>query len=96
MTTSAEYETTSYEAETTTRNPSWISTPERRPKRIRTDGGENSQGVANSKDEVIHSGQYHEVNPGQYSEVHPGQYHEQNPGQYHEVSTSTKVIHTKT
>merc|ERR1712080_440513 len=65
MTTSAEYETTSYEAETTTRNPSWISTPERRPKRIRTDGGENSQGVANSKDEVIHSGQYHEVHPGQ-------------------------------
>jgi len=86
MTTSAEYETTSYEAEETTRNPSWISTPERRPKRIRTDGGENSQGVAKSKDGVIHSGQYHEVNPGQYSEVHPGQYHEQNPGQYHEVN----------
>jgi len=87
VTTIAEYETTSYEAEATTRNPSWILTPERRPKRIRTDGGENSQGVANiSKDEVIHSGQYHEVNPGQYSEVHPGQYHEQNPGQYHEVN----------
>merc|ERR1719264_334198 len=67
----------SYEdnAEATTRNPGW-SSPERRPKRIRTDGGEEEQGVV-GKDGVIHSGQYHEVNPGQYSEVHPGQYHEQ-------------------
>jgi len=81
-----EDETTSYEdnAEATTRNPGW-SSPERRPKRIRTDGGEDEQGVV-GKDGVIHSGQYHEVNPGQYSEVHPGQYHEQNPGQYHEVN----------
>merc|ERR1719472_385167 len=70
--------------EATTRNPGW-SSPERRPKRIRTDGGEDKQGVV-GKDGVIHSGQYHEVNPGQYSEVHPGQYHEQNPGQYHEVN----------
>ena len=84
-----EDETTSYEV--TTRNPGW-SSPERRPKRIRTDGGEDKQGLA-SKDGVIHSGQYHEVNPGQYSEIHPGQYHEQNPGQYHEVRISTKVIH---
>jgi len=81
-----EDETTSYEdkVEATTRNPGW-SSPERRPKRIRTDGGDDEQGVG-SKDGVIHSGQYHEVNPGQYSEVHPGQYHEQNPGQYHEVN----------
>ena len=93
VTTNAEREdeTTSYEdnAEATTRNPGW-SSPERRPKRIRTDGGEEEQGVV-GKDGVIHSGQYHEVNPGQYSEVHPGQYHEQNPGQYHEVRISTKV-----
>merc|ERR1719234_2212814 len=83
-----EDETTSYEdkVEATTRNPGW-SSPERRPKRIRTDGGDDEQGVqGKSKDGVIHSGQYHEVNPGQYSEVHPGQYHEQNPGQYHEVN----------
>merc|ERR1719362_2769994 len=80
-----EDETTSYEdnAEATTRNPGW-SSPERRPKRIRTDGGEEEQGVV-GKDGVIHSGQYHEVNPGQYSEQNPGQYHEVNPGQYHEV-----------
>merc|ERR1719234_3012720 len=89
-TTNAEMEdeTTSYEdkVEATTRNPGW-SWPERRPKRIRTDGGDDEQGVeGKSKDGVIHSGQYHEVNPGQYSEVHPGQYHEQNPGQYHEVN----------
>merc|ERR1719234_1438855 len=82
-----EDETTSYEdkVEATTRNPGW-SSHERRPKRIRTDGGDDEQGVEGSKDGVIHSGQYHEVNPGQYSEVHPGQYHEQNPGQYHEVN----------
>ena len=90
--TEREDETTSYEdnVEATTRNPGW-SSPERRPKRIRTDGGEEEQGVV-GKDGVIHSGQYHEVNPGQYSEVHPGQYHEQNPGQYHEVRISTKVM----
>ena len=82
-------ETTFYDEEkmeATTRNPGW-SSPERRPKRIRTDGGDRDQEV-----DVIHSGQYHEVNPGQYREVHPGQYHEQNPGQYHEVRLSTKVI----
>merc|ERR1712032_1104510 len=68
-----EDETTCYEdkVEATTRNPGW-SSPERRPKRIRTDGGDHEQGVG-SKDGVIHSGQYHEVNPGQYHEVHPGQ-----------------------
>lgn len=71
--------------EATTRNPGLSSSPERRPKRIRTDGGEDEQGVV-GKDGMIHSGQYHEVNPGQYGEVHPGQYHEQNPGQYHEVN----------
>ena len=84
-----EEETTFYDEEkmeATTRNPGW-SSPERRPKRIRTDGGDRDQEV-----DVIHSGQYHEVNPGQYREVHPGQYHEQNPGQYHEVRLSTKVI----
>ena len=88
-TTSTEMETTFYDEEkmeATTRNPGW-SSPERRPKRIRTDGGDRDQEV-----DVIHSGQYHEVNPGQYREVHPGQYHEQNPGQYHEVRLSTKVI----
>merc|ERR1711899_314716 len=71
--------------EATTRNPGWISSPERRPKRIRTDGGNQEQVVAD-KATVLHSGQYHEVNPGQYKEVHPGQYHEKNPGQYHEVN----------
>ena len=92
LTTSTEMEeeeTTFYDEEkmeATTRNPGW-SSPERRPKRIRTDGGDRDQEV-----DVIHSGQYHEVNPGQYREVHPGQYHEQNPGQYHEVRLSTKVI----
>merc|ERR1712047_75010 len=76
--------TTEELTEATTRNPGWISSPERRPKRIRTDGGDREQGVAD-KATVLHSGQYHEVNPGQYKEVHPGQYHEKNPGQYHEV-----------
>ena len=76
--------TTEEQTEATTRNPGWISSPERRPKRIRTDGGDREQGVAD-KATVLHSGQYHEVNPGQYKEVHPGQYHEKNPGQYHEV-----------
>merc|ERR1712072_358949 len=87
LTTSTEMETTFYDEEkmeATTRNPGW-SSPERRPKRIRTDGGDRDQEVAREVD-VIHSGQYHEVNPGQYREVHPGQYHEQNPGQYHEVN----------
>merc|ERR1712032_851691 len=83
LTTNAEKEdeTTSFEdkVEATTRNPGW-SSPERRPKRIRTDGGDDEQGVGN-KDGVIHSGQYHEVNPGQYHEVNPGQYHEVHPGQ---------------
>merc|ERR1719180_660673 len=39
-------ETNSYEekVEATTRNPGW-SSPERRPKRIRTDGGDDEQGV---------------------------------------------------
>jgi len=77
--------TTEEQTEATTRNPGWISSPERRPKRIRTDGGDREQGVAD-KATVLHSGQYHEVNPGQYKEVHPGQYHEKNPGQYHEVN----------
>merc|ERR1719228_405087 len=77
--------TTEEQTEATTRNPGWISSPERRPKRIRTDGGDREQHVAD-KATVLHSGQYHEVNPGQYKEVHPGQYHEKNPGQYHEVN----------
>lgn len=34
--------------------------------------------------DLLHSGQYHEVNPGQYHEVNPGQYTEVNPGQYEE------------
>lgn len=60
--------------------------PERRPKKIQSDGVKDQQ-VA-SESEVILSGQYHEVNPGQYSgQYHElGQYHEQNPGQYHEVN----------
>merc|ERR1712047_57695 len=76
--------TTEELTEATTRNPGWISSPERRPKRIRTDGGDREQGVAD-KATVLHSGQYHEVHPGQYHEKNPGQYHEVNPGQYHEV-----------
>merc|ERR1711963_356192 len=64
--------TTEELTEATTRNPGWISSPERRPKRIRTDGGDQEQGVAD-KATVLHPGQYHEVNPGQYHEVHPGQ-----------------------
>ena len=38
--------------------------------------------LAQKDGDVLHAGEYHEVNPGQYHEVNPGQYHEVNPGQY--------------
>merc|ERR1711963_580058 len=84
--------TTEEQTEATTRNPGWISSPERRPKRIRTDGGDREQGVED-KATVLHSGQYHEVNPGQYKEVHPGQYHEVHPGQVDVESVKVDFQH---